>query len=304
MKLTIGITTRNRPQALERCLRSLGVLAHVASRAVVFDDASDDPVAPLVRTWTQSAIDVHVIRDDRAIGYIAGRNILVAQADTPYVLLLDDDAIVFGAEAIERGIATLDADPEVVAIAFAQGEADGRPWPKAMQAGPASTAAYVPAFIGFAHLLRRDAFLQLGGYRESLVFYGEEKDFCIRALDAGRRVVYLPDAIVGHVPDAGGRSATRYVRFVIRNDCLCSLYNEPWPLVLVGLPVRLWRYRRMAGPHAEAGGLLWILRQLAAAAWDIRRHRRSVSWTTVRRWRQLARTVVPYEPPAGEARTA
>ena len=108
------------------------------------------------------------------------------------------------------------------------------------------------AFIGFAHLLRRDAFLRLGGYRESLVFYGEEKDFCVRALEAGQRVVYLPDAVVGHVPDPGGRSATRYVRFVIRNDCLYSLYNEPWPLVAVGLPVRLWRYRRMAGTRRGA----------------------------------------------------
>jgi len=233
--LTIGITTRDRPRAVERCVRSLACLGPLVARVMVFDDASEEPVAEIVARAAPPRMDVSVIRDERQIGNIAGRNRLVSEAASPYVLLLDDDAIVFSADAVERAIAVLERDPNVTAIAFAQGEADGSPWPERMQAGRGREPAYVPAFIGFAHLLRREAFLRLGGYRESLVFYGEEKDFCVRALQAGQRVVYLPDAVVGHVPDPGGRSATRYVRFVIRNDCLYSLYNEPWPLVAVGL---------------------------------------------------------------------
>jgi GT2 family glycosyltransferase len=137
----------------------------------------------------------------------------------------------------------------------------------------------------------------LGGYRERLVFYGEEKDFCLRALHAGHRTVYLPDALVGHVPDPGGRSASRYVRFVIRNDCLYSLYNEPWPLAAISLPVRLWRYRRMNGPNHDDGGFRWIASELAKAFADIRLERNPVSWATILEWRRLARTNVPYVPP-------
>jgi GT2 family glycosyltransferase len=292
--LTIGITTRDRPRAVERCVRSLACLGPLVARAMVFDDASEEPVAEIVARAAPPRMDVSVIRDERQIGNIAGRNRLVSEAASPYVLLLDDDAIVFSADAVERAIAVLDRDPNVTAIAFAQGEADGSPWPERMQAGRGREPAYVPAFIGFAHLLRREAFLRLGGYRESLVFYGEEKDFCVRALEAGQRVVYLPDAVVGHVPDPGGRSATRYVRFVIRNDCLYSLYNEPWPLVAVGLPIRLWRYRRMAGSDAEPGGLRWILGELRKSLPDVRRDRRAVSWATIREWRRLARTATPY----------
>jgi GT2 family glycosyltransferase len=292
--LTIGITTRNRPRAIERCVRSLACLAPLTSRVLVFDDASEEPVTAIVAQAAPVGMDVAVIRDERQIGNIAGRNRLVNEAATPYVLLLDDDAVVFAADGVERAIAVLDRDPDVAAIAFAQGEADGSPWPERMQAGRGLQPVYVAAFIGFAHLLRRDAFLRVGGYRESLVFYGEEKDFCVRALEAGQRVVYLPDAVVGHVPDRGGRTATRYVRFVIRNDCLYSLYNEPWPLVALGLPVRLWRYRRMAGRDTEAGGFRWILRELARSLPEVRRDRRAVSWTTIREWRRLARTVVRY----------
>ena len=97
------------------------------------------------------------------------------------------------------------------------------------------------------------------------------------------RVVYLPGALVGHVPDPAGRSATRYVRFVIRNDCLYSLYNEPWPMVALSLPLRFWRYRRMkAQAGAESGGVRWILGELRRELPDVWRNRRPVSWATVR----------------------
>ena len=125
------------------------------------------------------------------------------------MLLLDDDVVVFRADGGGARDRCARRGSDVAAIAFAQGEADGSPWPERMQAGRGHQPAYVAAFIGFAHLVRRDAFLRIGGYRESLVFYGEEKDFCVRALEAGQRIVYLPDAVVGHVPDPGGRSATR-----------------------------------------------------------------------------------------------
>ena len=297
-QLTIGITTRNRPAALERCIRSLAPLQPLARCAVVFDDASEAGVEALVQSVAPPDMDVRVIRDDRAVGNIAGRNRLMNEARTPFVLLLDDDAVIFEASPVERAMQLLAADERVAAVAFAQGEADGSRWPERMQPAAAREAVYVPAFIGFAHLLRRETFLALGGYRESLVFYGEEKDFCVRALDAGHRIVYLPDAVIGHLPDPAGRSASRYVRFVIRNDCLYSLYNEPWPLAAVSLPVRLWRYRRMAGPNREPGGLRWIAGELTRALAEIPRHRRPVSWATIREWRRLSRHTVPYVAPS------
>jgi len=291
-RLTVGITTRNRPAALRRCLESLHILAPLAPRIVVFDDSSDQPASSLVAGiapgWT-------VIRDERQVGYIAGRNRLMNDAATPYVLLLDDDAVVLSLASVEAAMAVLDRDGAVAAVGFAQAEQDGSPWPERMQPGRGLQPVYVGSFIGFAHLLRRDAFLRLGGYRESFVFYGEEKDFCVRALDAGMRVVYLPGALVGHIPDAGGRSATRYVRFAIRNDCLYSLYNEPWPIVALSLPLRLWRYRRMkVSSGAASGGLRWIVGELRRTLPDVRCHRQAVSWSTFREWRRLGRTIVPY----------
>jgi GT2 family glycosyltransferase len=185
---------------------------------------------------------------------------------------------------------------DVGAVAFAQAEADGTAWPAAMQPALATRTCCIPAYIGFAHLLRRSVFLDLGGYLEPLHFYGEEKDYCLRLLNAGFAVVYVPDARVAHVPDQSGRSPARYLRYVIRNDCLSALYNEPLPLPLATVPLRLLRYlamRRHAGVHDE-GGLRWILGELAASLPSACRDRRPVAWRTFLRWRRLRASTPPF----------
>ena len=46
--LTIGITTRNRPDALRRCLASIDVVLGSSPEVLVFDDASDVPASQQV----------------------------------------------------------------------------------------------------------------------------------------------------------------------------------------------------------------------------------------------------------------
>ncbi len=43
--LTVGVTTRNRQQALLRCLSSLSLLGETLAEVIVVDDSSDVPVA-------------------------------------------------------------------------------------------------------------------------------------------------------------------------------------------------------------------------------------------------------------------
>ena len=126
-RLTIGITTRDRPDALQHCLRSLAVVTHLSPEVLVFDDASSRPVTDQLRGWSVP-LDVRVIRDDRAPGYIAGRNRLMREASAPLVLLLDDDAALREGEAIERAVRLLDADPRLAAVAFAQCDREGARW--------------------------------------------------------------------------------------------------------------------------------------------------------------------------------
>jgi GT2 family glycosyltransferase len=296
-RLTIGVTTRNRPAALATCLQSLDMLRPLNPEVIVFDDGSEPPA----RADAPNAQLVRMIRDADSPGYIVGRNRLVAAASSPSVLLLDDDTRVLSLESVERALAVLEGDPRVAAVAFAQAEADGRPWPVAMQPSRADYACVIPSFIGFAHLLRRDVFERLGGYREDFVYYGEEKDYCLRLIEAGYRTVYLPDALVSHVPDAAGRSRTRYLRFVSRNDCLNALYNDPLPRVLWTVPARFALYFRMRHGWSirDPWGGLWLAREVMRGTLRAAQRRRPVSRATLAAWRSLRVSPVRYEAPAG-----
>jgi GT2 family glycosyltransferase len=302
--LSIGITTRDRPQSIEACLRSIVAALGPGHDVMVFDDASAQPVGPIARRI--EGLDVRMFGDHTgpARGYLVGRNRLVREARHDRVLLLDDDVLVLDAAGIHRAMDVLARDSRVGAVAFAQAERDGRPWPIGMQPARSSVTCTIPTFIGFAHMLKRRLFLDLGGYREELVFYGEEKEYCLRLLASGHYVVYLPDARVAHVPDPGNRDGRRYIRYAVRNDCLSSLFNEPLPMAVAGLPVRLARHRRMARglPGGDAGGMWWIVRDLAREIPALARGRRSVGWRVMREWRRL-KQAPPYEVPDAPAVT-
>lgn len=295
-RLTVGVTTKNREAALAVCLGSLGVLRELDPEILVFDDGS---VPPAESTLPAGLPPVRVLRDEAAPGYIVGRNRMVREASAPFVLLLDDDTRLFSRESVAQALRVMEADPQVAAVAFAQAEPDGSPWPSGMQPSPVAYPCVVPSFIGFAHLLRRDVFLSLGGYRESFIYYGEEKDFCLRLLDAGHHTVFLPDARVAHLPATAGRSQTRYLRFVVRNDCLNALGNDPLPRVLWTVPARYLLYFRMrAGWRIrDPWGWWWIARELVRELPGILVHRRPVSRATLRTWRGLRRSPVPYQGP-------
>jgi GT2 family glycosyltransferase len=293
-RLTIGITTKNRPDALAACLASMANLGEPAPEILVFDDGSQPPAR------VPDGIGARVIRDEASPGYIVGRNRLVREAAAPLVLLLDDDTRILSADGVARAMRLADGDRTVAAVAFAQAEIDGRPWPSGMQPSRADYACVVPSFIGFAHLLRRDVFLSLGGYRESFVYYGEEKDYCLRLIDAGYRTVYLPDALVVHAPDTASRSLQRYLRFVSRNDCLNALYNDPFPRVLWHLPARFFLYFRMRRGWKidDPWGWAWLAREVAQVARQPAFRRTPVSTATLRTWKTLRLSPPRYEAPA------
>jgi GT2 family glycosyltransferase len=285
------VTTRNRPESLRRCLDSIRLLSEIPLEVLVFDDGSETPAEA-----THAPVPVRVIRDNAAPGVAVGRNRLVREAAAPFVLLMDDDARFLERAGVERALAVMEHDDSVGAVAFAQAEADGRPWPVAMQPSPALAPAVVPAFIGFAHLLRRSTFERLAGYREVLVFYGEEKDYCIRLIEHGFKTVYLPDARVAHVPDPSNRSRQRHLRLVARNDCLQSICNDPLARLAWVLPGRFYLYFRMRRQWQieDPWGWVWVASEVVRSLPQAIRDRRPVSRRTLGRWQTLQRAPAPY----------
>jgi len=300
--VTVSITTRNRPAALDRCLRSLSLAIDSLEAVIVVDDASEPPVdARVIRAHASTlGVPIDLVRLDTHTGTTAAKNIAARRAPTPYLLSLDDDAFLVSGSAVARAVALLAGDDSVAAVAFAQADEHAALLQAAQQAAAGGDPCYVPAFIGFGCLIRRDRLLEVGGYRDVFVIHGEERELCLRWLDRGWSVVYLPDAPIAHVADRGNRDARTYVRHVIRNDCLNALYNEPAPRAMLSIPIRLLNFRRMAAgiPGGDPHGIRWILGELWSRWPAVRRERRPVRWSTLGEWRRLRDSTPRYTGPA------
>jgi len=130
--ITIGITTRNRPESLQRCLQSLTLLNDVIGEVIVVDDTSDPPIGQSLGPVPGAlAAKLRIVEQLKHEGYIVARNTVVRQARFEHVFLLDDDAFVIDADAVRRALALMTQNASVGAVACAQAEADGSPWPPA-----------------------------------------------------------------------------------------------------------------------------------------------------------------------------
>jgi GT2 family glycosyltransferase len=307
-EFSVCVATRNRVEALVACLNSLTRLGDRRFEVLVLDDASDPPAEPACRPRLDPAVAdrVRFFRHEVNTGYIVARNELARAAAGPVIFSLDDDAEVLDTTPL-AGLDVLARDPTVGAVGFPQVGADGTPYPDYMQPAPGGRRCLVPTFYGHGHLLRREVFLRLGGYRDRFWAYGEEKEYCKRLWDAGYRVVYLPDVPIRHVHSPTGRSTLTWLRYGTRNAILDSVYNEPLPLPLVSIPYRLvsywWGRRALAAQYglSDPGGLWWQLRELVRNLPAALRDRRPIRHRTARLWRRLRATHPVYDPPDGGA---
>ncbi|HUQ70154.1 MAG TPA: glycosyltransferase [Planctomycetaceae bacterium] len=291
--IAVGIVTCNREASLERCLRSLARLGPLVREVIVVDNGSERPLTD----WLPEGVPglTCPLRTFRLTGYhgpIAARNRIAEAATCEFLLSLDDDAEILESVPVVDALDLMTADDSIGAIAFAQATGEGVAWPPQTQAAPVDYPCITTAFIGCAALLKRSSFLELGGYCETLDFYGEEKEFCLRLMHSGRTVVYLPEARVAHLADPGGRDPVKYYRYYTRNDCFTALRNYPFPLALYFIAQRFLFYHRTARRHmqmSDPSGRRWLCGQLYQNWGTLWRQRRSVGWRTINRWRGIKR---------------
>jgi glycosyltransferase involved in cell wall biosynthesis len=239
VRVSIVITTRNRKEELRIALSSaLGQTAH--PEVVVIDDGSTDGTAEMVRANFAS---VRLECFETSQGYIVQRNRGAHLAKGRILFSIDDDAEFSTPHIVEQTLRDFD-HPRIGAIAIPYLE------PKKDNQGPHlppdDRATWVTgAFIGSAHAVRRNVFLQLGGYREKLVHQGEERDFCLRMLNAGY-VTRLGRADLIHHMESPRRDFRRMDFYGRRNDILFAWQNVPAPYFTAHLLGTTWNGLRFA----------------------------------------------------------
>jgi GT2 family glycosyltransferase len=226
---SITIPTRNRCAILRESL--LGALKQtVPVEIIVLDDGSTDETGDMMQS------EFPQIRYERlpgSNGPCVLRNRGAKLATAPILFPLDDDSVLTSSTTVEQTLAEF-AHPRIGAIAIPY--INVRENQRVHSQAPDDKQIYIcPAYLGASYAVRRDLFVEIGGYREQLFYMCEEREFCIQMLDRGY-VVRLGAAVPIHHHMSPVRDNWRQRMLQRRNDVCHAFWDVPFPDVLYHLP--------------------------------------------------------------------
>jgi GT2 family glycosyltransferase len=227
-RVAVVIITMNGRMRIARTLRNLSSLPE-APKIVVVDNGSSDGTAAMV----ESAFpQVRVLSLGENLG-AAGRNAGVAFLDAPYIAFAEDDSW-YEPGALKQAADILDAHPEVALInaqTFVGEDRRRDPLHYDMVASTVRDRQGLPghrilSFLEGVSIVRRAAFVGVGGFDPRLRVGGPEEHLAADLLTAGWELRYVPDIHACHYPDHSEPSP-RVRRLGLRNTLWFAWSRRP-----------------------------------------------------------------------------
>jgi GT2 family glycosyltransferase len=266
-RVAVVVATRNRRDGLLATLDRLKALSERPA-VVVVDNGSTDGTPGAVRAGHP---DVKVIPLSRNAG-AAARSVGVLEVEEPYVAFSDDDSW-WAPGSLSRAADLLDAHPGLAVVAarvlvgrtesmdptcIAMGSS-----PLRHRAGPGPGPA-VLGFVACGAVVRRSAFLAVGGFDERFGVGGEEELLALDLAAAGWDLAYVPDIVAHHHP-APSRDVPDRRRNEVRNALCCAWLRRPFLSAMRRTTVLLRGWHRdparRRGLADAARRLPWVLRE-------------------------------------------
>lgn len=211
--VTLVIVTYNSSDVIAKALESVSQQTYPRDRittVVVDSDSRDDTVA-IVRSrcpWAE------VIAKGINYGYARGNNIGMRRAPADYYALVNPD-VELDPNWVSVLVNAMRADPTIgvagsktffgnrmllqhVGGYLRDNKITFHPGVNELDIGQYDTPTEGDYMQGAAILIRGDMTRALGYLPEAYFLYYEETEFCVRAHQAGYRVVYIPEAIAYH----------------------------------------------------------------------------------------------------------
>lgn len=258
-RTSILLVVHNGARFLPDLLASLRDQSDRDYELVVVDNASSDESADVVATAFPEAV---VVRSPRNLGFTGGNNLAARRARGEFLVLLNQDAVV-ARDWLEHLVAAMggrvgcaqskvllhDAPGTLNAVgcgmnyllfgwALRNGEPDD------VQGEPFE----VPYAMGAALCVRRDLFLEVGGFDDRLWMYHDDLELGLKVRLRGRVCVCVPASRVFHryEPDGVGGVAGKMYLYERNRRVMLHRYYSPrtrrllWPVRVVVEAGVLW----------------------------------------------------------------
>lgn len=238
MDLSICLVPLNALVYLEPLLASIEQhTIGLSYEVIMVDNGSTDGTLEWVK---EHHPEIQLIRNQANLGFTRGNNQAMALAKGDFLLLLNPDTLL-AEDCFGPQITYLRDNPEVAITipkvlnsdgSFQQQSrrGDARPvevfgyflklgklFPKNSALNgylqswlPEDEVAEVKAVSGSCMFIRRQVYEQIGGLDEQFFAYQEDSDYCMRARQAGWKVMYVPLSSIIHYGGEGGSKTQPY----------------------------------------------------------------------------------------------
>jgi len=212
-KVSVIILNYNGKKWLEKCLPTWRKVKFASKEIIVVNNGSTDDSGAFLK---KNFPEVKVVELQPNRGFAGGNNIGVKKAKGKYVLILNNDTTAtpdFLSPIIElmekdnsigvvqpqlRNMSYPDLLDSVASFYTDTGFLYHYGYMQSVKKSLYNKELLCYSIKGACMLMRKDEYLQLGGFDEDFVCYVEETDLCHRVWLSGKKVVYYPKSYIYH----------------------------------------------------------------------------------------------------------
>lgn len=232
MKVSVVIVNYNVRYFLEQCLLSVEkALKGVDGEIIVVDNVSEDDSCEMVK---KRFPNITLIENKTNVGFSKANNQGVEIAQGEYVLILNPDTVV-GEKLFHEILPFAEAQQDLGALGvrlidgtgiFLLESKRGLPTPKrsiSRMLGSNNTGYYsnyltkdgigkIEVLVGAFMLMKKERYLEVGGFDEDYFMYGEDIDLSYKLTKAGYTNYYYGESTVIHYKGESTRKDVKYLR--------------------------------------------------------------------------------------------
>lgn len=251
VSVSFMVITMNRFDDLEECVESIRAQKYNNFEIIVVDNNSEYEKFDKFREKYDCCQEVKVIRSEKNRGVSGGRNYGMQYVKGDILITIDDDAVIEDKKLTEKVVDRFNKGGERLGILafkivnFYSREVDKGYFPSKNKKKSYNEEFETTWFIGAGHAIKRKIYEKINGYRNYFPYGHEELDFSLRALDAGYRIRYFPEAEVYHkqAPNSGISSkSSRFYANYLSKRIQVAIQNLPWIYVITTSVVRTLQY--------------------------------------------------------------
>ncbi|WP_395741524.1 glycosyltransferase [Prosthecobacter sp.] len=197
-RISVVVCTHNGVATLRQCLDSLVALRYPDFEILVIDDGSRQPIAEIAKSYPQVRYELQ-----EHAGLSVARNRGAQLASGSIIAYTDDDCIAHAEWLLHLGHAFADEGVAAAGGPNIPPRARNR-IEHVVAAAPGAPAHVLLDDTEAEHLpgcnlaIRKEALELIGGFQEEFRRAGDDVDICWRLRETGRRLMFVPGAMVWH----------------------------------------------------------------------------------------------------------